>query len=371
MGNSNATLQSVTVTNFRPYLGTATAEFTDGLNVICGDNDQGKSAFLAAIHWVCTNSPASEHVINTQADDCAVVLRFSNGTEVERIRERGKQGVNEYRVRVPGAEQIMFKAMRGGVPDEITQMLNMGAVNFQWQHDPYYLVARTPGERGRIVNDTVNLTIVDDATDWAKAEMLAARRNVEGLVESVAAGEKQLEAFAGLSDARMRCSELEAQIEQHSVRSRRLVELRELLATIAKSTNELTSVKKVAELAELCDSAEAGLGVVLGMESDLAAKRAKLSSLRLLVHGVLVNAHNKAAYKGIDELPAAVAQIEGLFVVMQTEADTVRELRACVDAITGTLRDMTKEQRRTAELETQLNRIKPKECPLCGKEWTD
>jgi hypothetical protein len=55
-----------------------------------------------------------------------------------------------------------FKSFRSSVPKNISDLLNLDAINFQGQHDPVYWFSETSGEVSRQLNSMVDLGVVDD-----------------------------------------------------------------------------------------------------------------------------------------------------------------------------------------------------------------
>ena len=62
--------------------------FSDGVNVIVGNSDSGKSAILRALNWVITNRPSGDSYISNWGGPTYVIVETEEGTV---IRERGKR----------------------------------------------------------------------------------------------------------------------------------------------------------------------------------------------------------------------------------------------------------------------------------------
>ena len=132
--------------------------FSPGVNVIKGTSAQGKTSIVRALRWALTNRPQGftfKSHFATEEQNTSLEINFDDGGYV--LRERGKKS-NEY-VNQNGE---VFKALRGEVPDEIKEVLQMDDVNLMSQHDPYFMLQDTPGERGRKINAVVNLGVIDE-----------------------------------------------------------------------------------------------------------------------------------------------------------------------------------------------------------------
>ena len=164
-------IAEVDIKNFQSHEMTH-MEFARGINTLVGDSDQGKSAALRAILWAVTNTPLGSDYISDWTLDkkgkqsaksmTSVNLAIVNDGRVDVMRVRTPE-FNGYSVYDGGDEDTRYEALRSDVPKEIETTLNLGAVNVQRQMDPPFLVANTPGERARFINQLVNLTDIDAA----------------------------------------------------------------------------------------------------------------------------------------------------------------------------------------------------------------
>ena len=131
-------------------------DFSPGLNIICGQSDNGKSAVIRAINWVLTNKPSGSAFckVDNEGVDTKVKLTFTDG-EVLRVRGHKK---NHYIF--DGTE---YKAMRSDVPEEIAEFANIGDQNIQGQFASHFLISESSGEVARTLNSIVGLEDIDKA----------------------------------------------------------------------------------------------------------------------------------------------------------------------------------------------------------------
>ena len=97
-------IKSIHLKNFQSHKDTL-IEFDQGVNVIVGQSDVGKSAILRAIAWVCTNKPSGDEFISSWADSTSIKIKTDNCTV---IREKGK-GVNQYILKQGKGKDFVFK----------------------------------------------------------------------------------------------------------------------------------------------------------------------------------------------------------------------------------------------------------------------
>lgn len=136
---------------------------------IIGESDCGKSSILRALRWLATNRPSGTSFIRKQERDpnrgdngkrlCIVEVWCEGSSGSGRIkRKRGISSAGSY-----AYEGHVFRAVGSNVPSPIANVLNIGEVNFQGQHDSPYWFMKTPGEVSRSLNEIVNLDLIDSS----------------------------------------------------------------------------------------------------------------------------------------------------------------------------------------------------------------
>ena len=178
----------IEINNFQSHKNTV-LDFDKGVNVICGESDNGKSAVIRAIRWVVENYPQGTDKINsTWNDDFKEPLSVKLYTEkgyVERIRDKKRNG---YNICKNGEEEIVLDAIGKGVPKEVTEFLNVSDVNFQFQMDPPYLLSKTPGQASEYLNEIVHLDSIDkimSIADSDKRQLSSEQKTVEADIKKL------------------------------------------------------------------------------------------------------------------------------------------------------------------------------------------
>ena len=166
-------LQTIQIHNFQSHENSQ-LDLSPGINTLVGDSDCGKSAVMRAILWAITNSPQGDSYVSDwtktpkgkQMSGAATYVAIDTNPQKDRgkfsvVRKRSPE-FNGYEV-FDGSDNTQFEALRTDVPREVSQCFNIGPVNIQRQMDPPFLIASTPGEAARFINQLVNLTDIDEA----------------------------------------------------------------------------------------------------------------------------------------------------------------------------------------------------------------
>jgi len=157
------------IENFQSHKHTV-IEFVNGLNVITGPSDQGKSAILRALKWVLYNEPRGMEFIRHGATTARVAVKMSNGYEI--IRERSKNK-NKYTVISPDGESQSFEGFGNEVPEEVIKAHGIpkvvldkdqkSSLNIADQLESPFLLSETGAVRAKAIGRMTGVHIIDNA----------------------------------------------------------------------------------------------------------------------------------------------------------------------------------------------------------------
>jgi exonuclease SbcC len=143
-------INSLTIQNFQSHKKTELV-FDNGINIIIGQSDSGKSAILRALNWVINNKPSGEAFRSSWGGETEVNICLDDN-QIHRIK--GKE--NSYLMDVAD-----FKSFGQDVPEEIKQQINFSPLNMAGQFDSPFLLAMSGGEVARYLNKIVHLDVID------------------------------------------------------------------------------------------------------------------------------------------------------------------------------------------------------------------
>ena len=150
-------------------------EFVNGVNVIVGSSNNGKSAILRALYWLRYNRPLGTDILlshwciddkGNQKNKMEVTLETDGGV-VSRCRGKSE---NQYIV-----NGEIFNVVKTDVPDDVENLLKLTETNIQKQQDAPFLLSLTGGQVAQYFNRVVKLDVIDDVL--SKAESLRRKCN--------------------------------------------------------------------------------------------------------------------------------------------------------------------------------------------------
>jgi len=244
----------IEIKNFQSHKNTI-LEFDKGVNVICGESDNGKSAVIRAIRWVVDNQPQGTEKINSNwNEDFKEPLSVKLYTEkgyVERIRDKKRNG---YNICKNGEKETNLDAIGKGVPKEVIDFLNVSDVNFQYQLDPLYLISKSAGEASKYLNEIVHLDSIDkimSIADSDKRQLSSEQKVVEADIKKLEEGLKDTD---WIDEADNICKRI---VKYNEILQKKETESAELSAAISDRENitiiDMSEQKKLVEQIENID----------------------------------------------------------------------------------------------------------------------
>lgn len=188
-------LKSVTLLHFQGHM-LSELKLSPGINVIAGQSDAGKSSIVRALLWLATNRPRGggdvyrHHRVKPTAE-VSVGVVLEDDTSIVRFKQGQKNG---YVVDAVGD----LLAVRDNVPEQVQALLNMGEHSIQAQHQPYFLLADSPADVARKLNEVCGLDIIDACLSNAAkvaGQEAHAKRAAQATAEKLHA---DLQAYKGL-----------------------------------------------------------------------------------------------------------------------------------------------------------------------------
>lgn len=345
-------IKSVSIQNFQSHAKTE-LNFHEGVNVIVGTTDGGKTAIIRALRWLIWNRPSGDALRSRWGGATNVQLETEEG-----VITRSKDKIDKYTLRLKGQEDIEFKAIGTSVPAEIQGVLNISEINLQNQHDATFLLSDTPGAVATHFNKVARLDRIDSATSAINGWIRGLKSDVSHLETDIATEKAKLPQFENLEKFEIEIEVLE-QMESRltSMRGKRdtlkkvitqYADLEEEIETLTPLleleglvTSTLDNITQQDQLQTQADELHAIIDDLEGLEGKETTAN-ELLPLEPLVLSLLDK------YKQLRELKKTKSQLQYL----------LNQVNLVDDDIVTTGNNVTK-------LETKFHKEMPDICPLC------
>jgi DNA repair protein SbcC/Rad50 len=178
-------LTTLMLKNFQAHKKLA-IDFDPHVTTIVGPSDVGKSSIIRALTWASTNKPGGDAFIRHGAKGAVVTLSVDGHTIT---RAKCNEG-NIYFL-----DDQEYKAFGADVPTPIAQLLNLGDINFQGQHDSPFWFSETSGEVSRRLNAIINLQIIDNVLGYLGGRVRDAGNAITACTQRLAAAQARRDAL--------------------------------------------------------------------------------------------------------------------------------------------------------------------------------
>ena len=332
-------------------------EFDPRVNALIGETDCGKSAVFDAIGKVINNKPSGNELVSHWAKEGSIELVTTEGNEI--IRIIGKR--NLYFLN--GKE---LKAFGQGVPDQISEALNMSSINMQIQGDRHFLLPSfySPGEVARILNSLIGLDDIDKSTSYISKHLRQISSTRTEKQQELQLLEDQLQKYDDLDEMEtmVRHAEMfQAQVTASNTRLQNMITIsqsaNELLCRINNQDDILRHESRIIRIEKKLQN----LNKLKKKEETLEYYKEESDYLTTTINNSDLFIQHKST---IDKLQSQVKSIsekeDRLFQLEQIQESWLQ------------LNIVVKEQGRIEErLHKEFDKEFPDECPLCEapKDW--
>ena len=321
------TINKVELHNFQTHT-EKIVDFVDGLNVIVGESNAGKTSILRAIHWCLYDKPNGSDFIRTGAKSCKVILHLSNGFIIERKRSRSSSG--SYILAYPDGSKKEFKGFSNNIPVEILNANQMPEIkingtsykiNVAMQLDSPFLIGNSPTERLSLLGALVDA----DRADVAKREINAERRrnNLERsqLIELKEKKEEELKKYDHLDKMKKDLDLLEIAVEKLESDEVKINSIKSIRDNYNSLTNNLSATNNKLNNIAIPD---------INLINDLKVNVNNLDNLKTISDKYKYNLSNyNIAIRLLDDIPDihSLKDASTLFNNKLNELETLNNLR--------------------------------------------
>lgn len=185
-------IKKIDLINFQSHKFTS-LDFADGLNVIVGPSDNGKTSILRAIRWVFFNEPQGLGMLRNNEDFVSVRIYFNNDYSVERKRSKKENLYIVYNEKTGEVQE--FNSLRTGLPPEVSNVMKIKKItldkasdinfNIQFQHDGPFMFSYTATQKSALIGKMYNLDVVDKAIDDTNKDIKSQKSDIKRINEEI------------------------------------------------------------------------------------------------------------------------------------------------------------------------------------------
>jgi exonuclease SbcC len=228
-------IKRIELINFMSHRHTV-IEPAQGLTVLVGPNNCGKSAFVTALQILCHNS-ASGFVLRHGEKKCEVIVETDDGHVIKWSRK--KNGAGTYVV-----DGQPFDRLRGKVPDEVHRILKMPKVvcdkdefdiHFGEQRDPVFLLKDRGKAAAQFFASSSDATHLVAMQHEHKSNVVVAKRDFKQLSSRQQNIQGQLDALEPLEGIDGELAKLEKKHAEIKSTVETIVQLEKLVTAISQA----------------------------------------------------------------------------------------------------------------------------------------
>ena len=393
-------IDSIKLKNFQSHKDSV-LKFNNGVNIIIGTSDSGKSAILRGLRWVAQNKPSGEEYRSWWGGETEVSLIYGT-SEISRVR--GKSAKNEYAIYRNDAEPLILKAPGMEVPEPVANLINLSDINLQHQIDAPFLFSNTPGEVAKHFNKMANLNKIDASIKKAQQFVNSANSELKVIEKQIAENTAALLPYENLNSIKELIARIDTHYNAYTEKEISINELESSLSLLEEIENDLIPIKGIISAEPLLIS----ISTLLSEKKLIVQQTNQLDDLVEALTDISISIANTRLYAQLDlsevlstikvrkglnsqiiALESLLEQIIGISIQSRRQSSLIT-IEDDVEATYGILKGITDIEKELVELHEVINRINsnidaitvgtdfvkqqekefhanfPEICPLCG-----
>ena len=284
-------LKRITLHNFMSHSHTV-IDLSEGLTVLTGPNNCGKSAFVSALQILAENSNG-DFMVRHGAKECRIIVETDDGHTIE--WKRKKKTVSYC---IDGEE---FHRLRNSVPDKLHEVLKLSQVkagdsdefdvHFGTQKSPIFLLGDPGSRAARFFASSSDASKLIEMQKLHRNKVKSAQQQFQWQQAESKQNAATLETLKPIPDLESRLEELNQSYERLSGEGKQIQQLETLIQNWEKSaqsvereTQLVASLKQLPSTLEQTD--EQGLATLIenwhSHEQELSQSQVTVSTLEAL-----------------------------------------------------------------------------------------
>jgi len=328
-------------------------EFSQGMNLIVGQSDSGKTAILRALKWLITNRPGGDEFRSTWGGDTSVSIATKEGQTISRNKSKA---LNSYML-----NDQEFVAFGQDVPDEIREVLNMDAVNLQEQMDSPFLLSETSGSVAAHFNKVANLELIDSTLNNVQKEINKLTKTISFNSDEIEAKKEQLTDFIDIDTVEKKLNKIQKKKEHSTKLKEDIKTLESVMTSLEETATDIEDTKELVKMGKDIDA------VLLKFEKLSEAKK-KANELKGVCFEIFYANQDIEKLKKLvsaeDDINKAVKHIKK----REMDAQNLTNLKELCDTIESNNEAVKTALKTFNDLEQEYKDNLPELCPICNSK---
>ena len=160
-------------------------EFKNGLNILVGNTEAGKSTLFRAINSILTGKMPEDY-IRKGTKECEVKIEFSDGTTFRRLRNKKDN--------IADANGLVFERVGKDIPFEYFKQLGKTSIQFgnkelslcnYSQFEPHFFITLSDYDKSKLIGTICGIDIVDKLVDNINKDIRSNNANIKFLESQI------------------------------------------------------------------------------------------------------------------------------------------------------------------------------------------
>ena len=278
-------IKKIIIENFQCHKETVLEPAENGLTVITGPTDHGKSAVVRALKWLFYNRPQGDDFIRHGAGECKVSVELENGLTVMRRRTAS---LNQYWI-----NNECFEGFGNDVPQEVQQSLgvytyeiadNVLYLNIAEQLEgPFLGSSITAPTRAKILGKLAGAETIDKAQKQVGTDIYRADQKQKQLESDIKEKKSDIDDYSWvepLGETLEKAEDKLAELKKNKEKLNNLIEIKSKLNEVNQKYQAITANLEKVMSAEFAVNDVKDIEEKLQTQKDLFDIRFELSSNR-------------------------------------------------------------------------------------------
>lgn len=243
----------VTLENFQAHEHSE-IEFHNGLNIIVGESNNGKTSILRAIMWVVDNQPLGTDFIMAGKDECSVTIEYDDGTWIQRGRTLKDTGY--YKVKYiddNGKYQIQeYRGFTNAIPVDVDNVHQMPKVNITKdiethlnvlsQLDTPFLLTESPMVKASAIGRITGTHVIDAGVKESNKTILSNKKTAKVHEETIQEKQNKLVSLPDLGTLTKFATIYDNLVKYLVKQQTRMEHVEKSIMSISQLTNNIQNV---------------------------------------------------------------------------------------------------------------------------------